>query len=283
MAFASMGLRKFEFLELPLEIRDQIYNYLLLYWDPGCEYDDESLKSYSFAEIHLLNLLNHKQQTPKGYDLHIAIMKTNRQIHDEAARILYGNNFFKWQATQGDARGLYNHTNCLAQDLPMRYIRLIRRMRLEFICLYKPHLSPYKLCAAMERTARDTVDTIKNNQLKKLVVIHKFNETTRQLASKYSWFMHLLPVEVRNKLGFGETVLAPFCDLRGVRKAIVRGLPTVRREAVINLVQKMQRPRSEEEEGECWKGWARMGELGWYKWSDLSWKAQEDFLNGKYN
>ncbi|KAL2760479.1 hypothetical protein ACRALDRAFT_1078818 [Sodiomyces alcalophilus JCM 7366] len=71
--------RKCHFLLLPLEIREQIYGYLLEAPEPIRVFE-------GWSKVH-----RHKRQT-----LETAIMRTNSQIADECIRVLYGQNTFEY-------------------------------------------------------------------------------------------------------------------------------------------------------------------------------------------
>ncbi|ROT43231.1 hypothetical protein SODALDRAFT_375435 [Sodiomyces alkalinus F11] len=71
--------RKCHFLQLPLEIREQICGYLLEAPGPVRVFE-------GWSKVH-----RHKRQT-----LETAIMRTNSQIADECVRILYGRNTFEY-------------------------------------------------------------------------------------------------------------------------------------------------------------------------------------------
>jgi hypothetical protein len=67
------------------------------------------------------------------YDLHTAILRTNSQIHDEASMILYGRNFSPGCPDSKIHTGLAP-TIATLKAIPLRYIRLITRLRIEFGC-----------------------------------------------------------------------------------------------------------------------------------------------------
>ncbi|KAI9697201.1 MAG: hypothetical protein M1836_004765 [Candelina mexicana] len=82
--------RRFTFISLPGEIRNQIYNLLLVV----VENDQRAGRgNILFRPIQGLRL-----RPPKVYP---AILATNRQIHDEAADFLYGKNTFHCFLTGG--------------------------------------------------------------------------------------------------------------------------------------------------------------------------------------
>lgn len=109
-ALSAVKLSKEHSLEtFPTEVRLQIYRELLLV-------DDEE-----YEEIELDEL--------EGLDLHPAILRGNRKIHDEAASVLYGENTFKHTLAGFQHIKLWHSYGCEGKTtLSRRYSRLITKV-----------------------------------------------------------------------------------------------------------------------------------------------------------
>ena len=103
---ASQSKLKFE--DLPGEIRVMIYRLLLI--------DDEDAEG-----IETLDMT----------ELDPSILRTNKKIHDEAAAILYGENFFSWHLRGDRPRKLWHWGSRLdGTYIPRRYSRLMTKVHL---------------------------------------------------------------------------------------------------------------------------------------------------------
>ena len=110
---ANPNLRSFVFEELPFKVRRRIFRELLLKpreFDVEMPiFDDECLVLDALVDDLLVDIGGEE------YYMNAEIMRTNKKIHNEAAAVLYGENWFIWRI----------RTKC-----PRRYRRLITKMRL---------------------------------------------------------------------------------------------------------------------------------------------------------
>ena len=125
-------LRSFEFEKLPSNVRQKIYRELLLV--PEYDDDDECPDDYvnEHEELHarigrqMINLSD-----DCNHELHPEIMGTNKKIHQEAATVLYGENWFEWDV-QGMEEGSMWLGNWATKTVcTPRYGRLVTNMCLE--------------------------------------------------------------------------------------------------------------------------------------------------------
>jgi hypothetical protein len=260
------GLRPFVFLELPFEVREMIYELLLVHKDAHKSYT-RNLLPYVYYLINpnrwMLRIVpKHTRSWQPDYNLHPAILRTNSHVHAEASRILYGKNYFVWSASQphrGNESLIFKHTNRLHLEVPPYYLRLITRLLLIFDCGDpKSRGNPKTWSRAMELTVKETADTLKYNKLKELAVALHINIRVR------------LDYILRGG-GFKEfaqdcnNIIMPLSRLRGVRKAIVQSLEMGHGPrgadgdpATKFLMAAIVRPRSEEEAARL-AGWMAMG------------------------
>lgn len=135
------GLRPFVFLELPFEVREMIYELLLVHKDAHKSYT-RNLLPHVYHPINLNRWMlrivpKYTRSWQPDYNLHPAILRTNSHVHAEASRILYGKNYFVWSASQphrGNESLIFKHTNRLHLEVPPCYLRLITRLLLIFDC-----------------------------------------------------------------------------------------------------------------------------------------------------
>lgn len=121
------------FLDLPLEIREQIYALLLVYSPPSPT--PSPPPSSTFAGTHMRPTLTLTPIHPMFSHLHPAILAVNKQIHFEAFPILYTHNTFLAHPTllasfpsfHADGRRPYPHIS----DTSCPGVRLIRRWYLK--------------------------------------------------------------------------------------------------------------------------------------------------------
>ncbi|KAI9718266.1 MAG: hypothetical protein M1812_004256 [Candelaria pacifica] len=109
------SLRQFTFLELPGEIRNEIYSLLL-------SVDDTDPRA-GRGDILFRPTIGLRLRPPKVYP---AILATNHLIHDEAADFLYGKNIFHCFLT-GGMTGPEFPLESLEAFVKCRYFRLISR------------------------------------------------------------------------------------------------------------------------------------------------------------
>ncbi|KAK6497440.1 hypothetical protein TWF481_011849 [Arthrobotrys musiformis] len=84
----------FRFLDLPRELRDQVYSYLLSFPPPPKPKPPLSAKFRRFPKAKYPH-----RALSRPYDLYPHILRVNRQIHDEGAEMLYSRNTFMIQIT----------------------------------------------------------------------------------------------------------------------------------------------------------------------------------------
>jgi hypothetical protein len=158
------NLRKFVFLNFPVLARDEIYAYLLIK-----SYDPNKIvpRDYSYERVKRV--------------LHPPILATNHQIHEEAARVLYGKNVHFWTLDRmmDGPTYLYKTKRYTAwRALPQHYFNLVRYVRLDIDCSFIGFGAYTEWHDYMERTAADnmlesveyTVKGLKQTELKELVV-----------------------------------------------------------------------------------------------------------------
>ena len=126
---AMPRLRSFEFEKLPPTMRHKIYRELLL---KPREFDSESEDSYLSEHDELCHRIQDLLVVIGEGDnqMHPEIMRTNKIIHDEAAAVLYGENWFSWSLYGDQYRPMWHFPRCETAVCPRRYSRLITKMHL---------------------------------------------------------------------------------------------------------------------------------------------------------
>ena len=149
------NMRSFVFEELPVEVRRRIFRALLLKPRKHLSQDPDT-------GFTLYNSLYGDQMIEIGgrhYHMHTKIMCTNKRLHNEAAAVLYGENWYVWSL----------YTIC-----PRHYSRLITKMRL-VIEVYDIPSSAYWIGESVRRVCK----TLSLNDFKVLVVdyqdYHEYN------------------------------------------------------------------------------------------------------------
>lgn len=126
---AMPGLRSFEFEKLPPTVRHKIYRELLL---KPREFDSQSEDSYLSEHDELGHRIQDLLVVIGDGDnqMHPEIMRTNKSIHDEAATVLYAENWFSWSLYWDQYRPMWRFSRGEKRLCPRRYSRLITKMHL---------------------------------------------------------------------------------------------------------------------------------------------------------
>jgi hypothetical protein len=189
-----------------------IYGYLLIHESSTKVFKRVDLSYacclHSRANEELLSTLNNKANPRQNYDLHPTISRTNRQVHEEALRALYGENYFTWTTDQLDALRYWNgmrnrwndtnmhrfdrllepiknpailfgYTNRLDKDIPPHYLRLITHLHLRFVLGSVYGIKWRLLLSAMEMTIGQTVQVLRYNKLKHLLIVRRLRLNRR--------------------------------------------------------------------------------------------------------
>ncbi|CAD6568189.1 MAG: hypothetical protein ASARMPRED_001447 [Alectoria sarmentosa] len=126
-------LRTFEFEELPSTARHRIYRELLL--KPKRNEDHSAAEdndSYASEDEKLSERIEWLMiEIGEGDNqMHPEIMRTNRNIHNEAAAVLYGENWFTWGLYGDQYRPMWRSPEAEKIECPRHYSRLVTKMRL---------------------------------------------------------------------------------------------------------------------------------------------------------
>ena len=131
LQIAKAKLRSFVFEELPPTVRHRIYRELLLRpreWDNESEPSDLSEREGLRYRIEglMIDFLD------DNHRMHPEIMRTNKRIHEEAATVLYGENWFAWNIYGFRYVPMFHRgmDQCHATLCPRRYSRLITKVSL---------------------------------------------------------------------------------------------------------------------------------------------------------
>ena len=104
------------FMSLPLEIRLQIYRYLLSDWEYVFY-----LHSAHARQVKVLKLLSSVSGWEKTFEFQPAVLRCSRQICNEAINVLYGENCFRLENVDGPPSRMV--------EFPINNLRLIRHLR----------------------------------------------------------------------------------------------------------------------------------------------------------
>ena len=140
-------LRTVEFEGLPVEIRVKIYHLLLI------SYDDSGTK---------LQILDPTYER-KAIHLHPAILRTNKQIHDEAAPVLYCSNIFSWPVYSFQTIKMFHSEDSSKPSIARRYVRMITKVKLDVNVRGRGERTFYAMANAVH-----TVETNVDHVAKKL-------------------------------------------------------------------------------------------------------------------
>lgn len=126
---AKPELRGFEFEELPSTVRHRVYRELLL---KPRQSDFERENFYSNEHQELTYRVESLMITIGEGDnqMHPEIMRTNKKIHEEAAAVLYGENWFEWSVLGMGYEAMWHWPYQKKAVCSRRYSRLITKMRL---------------------------------------------------------------------------------------------------------------------------------------------------------
>lgn len=107
----------FPFMRLPAEIREEVYHYLML---SGCSFFNVMPHPFRFE---------HKTEITDP--IHSSLLRTSRQIYQEAYAVLYGENEFMFCLSGYEDFDAEGHPDNLL-GFPMRNLRLIRLLSIYF-------------------------------------------------------------------------------------------------------------------------------------------------------
>lgn len=225
---------KFPLLRLPLELRQQIFGYLL----PRTLERRESNRTSNHARNSAVSISNVVWQ--RGT---ISLLRVCKQLHGECAEALYGNNTFLISVTYAGVTFRYRYllprgmaptrTYNILELLSERYQRLIKRIVVNvdhvdsYTSMIKFNVSGSGFTHGLRRQVSRLVKALKaaeqlgeERQLAKVVVrVSNANAVLEAIKSDF----------IRQREGaFSvaddlEEILAPFAQLRGVRDVSVGG------------------------------------------------------------
>lgn len=242
---AAKAPASFAFLHLPLELRQQIYNYLL----PSA--DNQSVRSLGAGQLRPpldqvlgpSSLIWSRGQT--------SLLCVCHQVHDECAALLYGNNQFvilvsydsisfryRWLLQSGLAPS--GHFEFL-ELVPPRYIRLLKHL-----VVYVDHVDSYtgmikynvggkglthKLSGQVQKLVdalravnhEDDTNGIESSRLNSLRI--KVSNGNDHLNREKRSIVRNRESEIRGVQEV-QTVLSPFSDMRGIIKVEFEGAVT---------------------------------------------------------
>lgn len=207
------------FLKVPREIRDNIYGHLLLAKRnqiPQSDYLD--FETYD-PETSLGTL------TPASYDFHTAILATNRQIHDEALRVLKANHFILvWS----------NYPLLAKYGLSVRTPLASRDNLLETVTKFKHHLMSMDIVVTFPGGA--ITDYVKRMQLKRadcsfLIIaadLPEFRKAMYEHHLNLPRFLDSMALTCKIRTGkiipdIEQALLEPLSHFRGFGKVIIGG------------------------------------------------------------
>lgn len=233
------------FFDLPLEIRQTIYNLCLtddVNGEDGAAPDQPIVRFIGDATPIIAspcpclmpsttilpnvdpkglphrNLEDRRHGPRKPPGLVVGLLRLNKQIHDEAARVLYGNNIFEFQL------GLHKHhwhlpnynNMCRREyldfvdnflDLPPQYLRMVKKCVLRVRLVSTPYIiAQATYLRALERITLLTQILSKGHSLQKLYV---------SIIQPRSYFN--LPISYERRTPKFENVLEPLGTLHGIR------------------------------------------------------------------
>ena len=119
----------FKFEELPPTVRHRIYRELLLMpkkWDS--ERDASYLSEHEKLSESIEGLV--VEFGEDNHEMHPQIMRTNKRIHEEAAAVLYGENWFTWSTYGYEFMPIFHEFQRETTQCPRHYSRLITRVDL---------------------------------------------------------------------------------------------------------------------------------------------------------
>ena len=188
-------LRSFVFENLARELRDKVYEELLVVETGLC---------VPFVE-------------DPPYECYPAILATSKKIHDEAAPVLYGKNRFYYE-TYGLSPQRFLGSNSRDVCLPRKYINLINYLSvsINFKGSENDILGDVPAFAIVRSNVKQMADVLADNHhiaVFKLSFINSYFDIG---------MVEMMPNSFRGNWAMGEQVLAPLGALRGVRKVVLK-------------------------------------------------------------
>ncbi|MCJ1473097.1 hypothetical protein MMC13_001747 [Lambiella insularis] len=194
------SLRSFVFEDLPRELRDGIYEELLV------------AKGYCVEDI----LCMPPDEDPPG-ELYPCILATNKKIHDEAAPFLYGKNRFSYEV-YGFCLQRFLTSEGPERGIPKRYANLMTRLSIaiNFQGSDSDMNGDGPAFEIVRSNVKQLADSFVDNHHIDLLRLSFINSYFNPGLSG------LLPNSFRGNWAMGEKVLAPLATLRGVRKVVLK-------------------------------------------------------------
>ncbi len=130
---AKPKLRSFEFEELPPTLRHSIYRELLLKPKEVDDHsaaegdDDDYASEHDKISERIEYLLIEIGEADN--QMHPEIMRANKRIHEEAAAVLYGENWFTWSIYGDEYRPMWHCPLLRIIECPRHYSRIITKIR----------------------------------------------------------------------------------------------------------------------------------------------------------
>ena len=218
----------FRFPDLPFDVRKQIYRFLLHSKDSICPDVTGSLKLYTY----------HSEKRKEWYENHsiidVAILRANRQIHEEAAAVLYGDNAFTfddWDYREKCVSRRHHACRCPGEtDLNLLYTwlhaigrrnrRALRRLR---VILSHP---AYMLCANERRFFPDARDQRYSPADDTMPQGHHLEAAFRLLALEHG--LQRLKIEFDNKARWGKPELVRHFFANGLDSRVLCALASIK-------------------------------------------------------
>ena len=218
----------FRFLDLPFDVRKQVYRFLLHSKDSICPDVTGSLKLYTF----------HSEKRKEWYESHslieVAVLRANRQVHEEAAAVLYGDNAFTfddWDYREKCVSRRNHACRCPGEtDLNLLYTwlhaigrqnrRALRRLR---IILSHP---AYMLCPNERRFFPDARDQRYSPVGDTMPQGHHLEAAFRLLALEHG--LQRLKIEFDNKARWGKPELVRHFFANGLQSRVLRALASIK-------------------------------------------------------
>lgn len=178
-------------------------------------------------QLHHMGLYSHHGPwKPAG--LALGLLRLNRQIHDEAARILYGNNTFEFQiGLHRHNWHVLHHSNLCRQeyfdfvdnflDLPTQYLRMVKKcvLRIQLVT------SPYTVARPTYLSALERVTLLAEIWSQG----HSLQELSACLIQPRTYFSPTIR-HGRDILRF-QNVLEPLATLYGIRDVRIESVTPV--------------------------------------------------------
>ena len=124
---------RLDFESLPLEIRNEIYKCLLVKsLDERPMFDKQTDEDAILRQRFEILAIDPVYE--RGYGLHPAMLRTNKNIHCEAAEVVWGQNYFIWAIDGTQLRRIWHNISrhgVTKRKVSLHHSRLIRNIELK--------------------------------------------------------------------------------------------------------------------------------------------------------